>query len=271
MTEIPHSADVANEMAPNAPANQILPDEAKSPIGGYELPTGYLDETGALHREVVVKEITGVEEDILASRKLPVYQRMQKILENCTVSIGSFKAEGNPGWPRIIKSLTVSDRLFLIIKIRTVSIGAPFRFKTLCPACGETSDQVVNLDDFKIFGLSNPQERFWKGKLPRSGANYVAKVQTGQEEEKLAKIAQGADMLSLAIVARLVELKGIQPVTLGLVKALSLADREHLRTEFKAHEGRVENEVDVGCPACDHEFKTEIDIGTPAFFFPSAT
>lgn len=258
-------------LAPNIPSQQILPDEAKSIAGGYELPTGYIDETGALHKDIVVTEITGEEEDILASKKMPVHQRMETILQRCITSIGTIQREGNTNWSRVIRDLHVSDRLFAIIKIRTVSIGAPFRFKTACMVCQEQFDQVVSLDDFRIGGLKDPAARSWKGTLPRSGKAYTAKVQTGAEEAKLASIAKSDDMLSLAIVARLVELDGLQPVTLPMVKKLSLADREHLRTDFQSREGDIDNKVDVECPHCSANFKTEIDIATPSFFFPSVT
>lgn len=263
--------DTQNELAPNVPVQQILPDEAKSVIGGFELPTGYIDEAGNLHKQIVVTEITGEEEDVLASKKMPVHQRMETILQRCIKSIGTIQREGNPNWSKVIRDLHVTDRLYAIIKIRTVSIGAPYRFKTACMVCNEHFDQVVSLDQFHISGLRDPMERNWKGTLPRSGKSYVAKVQTGAEEAKLASISKSEDMLSLAIVARLVELDGQQPVTLQTVKKLSLADREHLRTDFKTHEGDVDNKVDVECEKCGAGFKTEIDIATPSFFFPSVT
>jgi hypothetical protein len=37
---------------------------------------------------------------------------------------------------------------------------------------------------------------------------------------------------------------------------------------MKKSEGSIDNEVEMGCPHCKHEFKTEIDIGNPSFFFP---
>lgn len=258
--------------APSAPdARQILPDEATAPFGAYQLPTGYLDEAGVLHRDVVVREITGVEEDLLGSRKMPIHVRMEKIIQNCTESIGTLSEKNSANWSRIIKGLPVSDRLFLLLKIRTVSIGAPFKFKTQCTSCGEVSDQVVSLDDFKISGLPDPSVRHWKGVLPRSKKPYTAKVQTGFEEEKIASLSTSEDMLTLAIIARLVDFDGEQPVKLASIKHLTMADRDYLRNDFKSHEGNVDNEVDVVCPKCDVEFKTAIDIGTPSFFFPSVT
>lgn len=253
-----------------APVLQPLQDGAKSVFDGFELPTGYLDENNQNHRSVIVREITGVEEDIMASRKMPIHMRMNKLIENCVLSIGSFK-QSMMGWDRVIKSLTASDRLFLILKIRTVSLGALFSFKTQCESCEKYSQQTVSLDDFVVSGIPNPMMRVWKGTLPRSGWTYTAKVQTGFDEDTLAKNKDESNLMTLAMMARLVELNGKQPVQMSDLKSMSLADRQYLREDFEKHEGDIDNEIDIACPHCGHEFKGSVEIASPNFFFPSGT
>lgn len=253
---------------------QLMSDVAKSPEGAYTLPTGHIDENGKLHRSVFVREMTGAEEDILASTsKMPMYQRMQKLLENCTTQIGDIKQD-HPQWSRIIRGLTVSDRLFLIIRIRAVTLGELFTFRVKCPAdeCGKVSSQTVPLKDFKIEGLKNPTERVWSDEFPRCKKKFTARVQTGAEEELLDQIkAKSNDFLSLAMLARFVELDNHNPVTLDQVKSLPLADRTWIRKKFTDHEGTMDNDVEVTCPDCGHEFKTSIEIADSNFFFPTVT
>lgn len=263
-----------SELMPSAPTMVSLPDAAKSSVGGCELPSGYIDEAGVLHKDAVVKELTGEEEDILISRRLQGWQKMQKVLENCVVSIGNVNAQGNKDWPRVIKSLTATDRLYLTIQIRIASLGNAFTFKTPCPIedCRHVGEKVVDLGDFKIEGMGDPLTRTWKGDLPKSGWAYVAKVQTGFEEEKLAKASDAkSDNLSLAMLARLLELHGTMPVTLDMLKKLGAQDRQFLRDEFKKHEGNLDNKVDVTCDVCSHEFQTSIEVADRNFFFPSET
>lgn len=249
--------------------DQALADSARAALDGYELPTGYVDEAGVVHKQVVVREITGEEEDMLMARKMPVHQKMQKLLEVCTLQIGDVK-QGHPQWSKIVRELHVTDRFFLILKIRIVSLGKDFSYKAKCPECEEFSSYVVNLDDIHIVGLKDPKVRTWRDKLP-SGKEFLAKAQTGVEEEKLAKVVESKDMASLLLLGRLIELDGKQPVTLDMVKKLNLADRNHLRKLFETQEGEIDNELEMTCKECSCEFKTAVEVGTPNFFFPSAT
>lgn len=263
-----------SELTPSVPTVAAMPDVAKSSAGSCELRSGYLDEDGVVHKDAVIRELSGEEEDILTSRRLQGWQKMQKIMENCCVSIGNVKAEGNKEWTKVIKSLTATDRLYLTIQIRMASLGNAFTFKTQCPkeGCGHVGEKVVDLNDFKIEGMADPTMRTWSGTLPKSGWNYLAKVQTGFEEEKLAKATDAkSDNLSLAMLARLLELNGKMPVTLDMIKKISLQDRQHLRDAFKEHEGKLDNIVDVTCDECGHDFKTAIEVADRNFFFPSET
>lgn len=256
------------------PDQQVTSDDAISSKSSCELPTGYLDEDGGLHKTAFLKEITGEEEDILTSKKMPVHLRFQKILENCVTQIGPFK-QTDKNWTKIIKSLVSTDRTFLVIEIRKVSLGSGFAFKVKCPEedCGVIASQTVSLSDFKFMGMKDPTQRVWKGTLPKSKLSYTARVQTGVEEEKVSRLGpeQQKDLMSLAMMARIIELGGKQPVTLDMLKRLGLQDRQHLRDDFKAHEGDIDDDVEVPCPSCGVEFKTSIEIGHPSFFFPSVT
>lgn len=262
-----------SDLAPNAASNAALPDAAKSPDGYTELPTGYIDEAGTLHTDAVVRELTGEEEDILASRRIPGHTKMQKLLEHCVVSIGTLSQESRKGdWGHIIKNLVVTDRLHLTIAVRMASLGNVYTFRVKCPECETIQGKAADLADFKVHGMGDPMLRTWKGKLPKSGWEYTAKVQSGAEEEKLAKAQEKTnDTLSLAMLARLVELNGQMPVTLPALKKLPMSDRLYLRDDFKAHEGELDNQVEVTCKECGHEFTTAIDIGDKGFFFPSET
>lgn len=245
-----------------------LQDGAKSSVDQWILPTGYLDEAGRLHREVHLRELTGEEEDILTSRNMPIHVRLGKILENCVVSIGEYDGN-NPRWRSIIKDLVSTDRLFLILKLRILSLGPIYSAKMVCRKCEAVSAQSVDLNDFKISGLKDPMTRVWSGTLP-SGMTYVAKSQTGWEDAKLAKFSdESKDMMSLSMLGRLVELNGNTKIELKDLKKLGWPDRHSLRKDFSSREGDVDNSIEYECSQCGHQNKEPVDIGSTNFFFPS--
>lgn len=239
----------------------------KSSFSKAILPTGLLDENKELHKEVLLSEMTGREEDILSSSRMTASQKTATILENCIQQIGKYDQK-HEKFKHYVKSLSLNDRLFLLIEIRIISLGKMFDFKITCPKCLKTSNQTVSLGDFKVQGLTDPYAQEWEGILPSSKKKYKCQIQTGYQEEKHQDLLKSdEDIMSLIIMSRLKELEG-KPVSLEDVKKLSLRDRNHLRSQMKKSEGSIDNEVEMNCPHCKHEFKTEIDIGNPSFFFP---
>lgn len=267
---MPDNADIPEGVA--LPSNQPLSDVAKPAVDGEELPTGYMDSAGDLHKDAWVREMTGEEEDILTARKVKVHQRMSQILEKCVTQIGPYKQD-QLNWSNVIKSLTVSDRLFLMIKIRQVSLGNLFSFKVKCTdeGCAKMSEQTVDLQEFKITGMKNPLERVFEIDLPKSKQKAKLKIQTGADEARVANFVNTQNPMTIITMSRLLELNGKTGVTIEQVKKLPTLDMNAIRSAVKEHEGDIENEIEVTCPHCGNEFKTDIDVGSPTFFFPSAT
>lgn len=244
-----------------------LCEGGKSSYSKVQLPTGLLDSNNVLHRDALLGEMTGREEDILSSPKMSAVQKTAQILENCIQSIGEYDKKHDK-FKHYVKSLCLNDRLFLLIQIRVISLGKLFDFKITCPHCFKASNQTVSLDDFKVEGLKDPMSQTWTGILPKSKKSYKCRIQDGYEEEKQEKNSKNEnDILSLLIMSRLKELDG-KPCSLEDVKKLSMLDRNHLRNQMKKSEGSIDNEIEIECPHCNKEFKTEIDIGSPSFFFP---
>ena len=105
-----------------------LVEEGKSSFSKVQLPTGLLDDQGVLHKEALLQEMTGREEDILSSPKMSAVQKTGQILENCVQSLGTYDHKSEK-FKHYVKSLCLNDRLFLLIQIRIISLGKLFDFK----------------------------------------------------------------------------------------------------------------------------------------------
>lgn len=240
--------------------------EPKSGIGGGELPCGYITPDGVLIKDVVVREITGVEEDMLASSKTPAHKKMGQLIARCTVSVGSVTDRDEIS--RIIPKLLVGDRVYLFLLIRRVSLGDEYPFRSKCQACEYEGSFNIDLSTLEVKPMVNPEIRLTELVTPR-GLRVVMTPMDGSKEERLQAVQGDADRATLGIAARVESING-KPATVGELKALPLSERNFLRSQYESLEGGVDTSLDITCPKCSAEFKNDLDITQRAFFFPSS-
>lgn len=258
--------------------------DAKASQDTFRLPCGWLDPLGVLHRDVQVREITGVEEDLLAARGGDGNGKFDALLANCTVRVGDVSDPAKI--KEVVHNLPVGDRLFLLLAIRAVSLGAEYYFEATCPSakCGKPSTLAVDLYSLEQFEAEAPTEAEHLLKLP-SGKEVVWRFLTGRGEDTVGEIvkkfeeeqtAKGAKAsvssvnLSAAIYARIVKIDGKVP-SMADVQALGVRDRNALRDTFQSQEGFVDTEIKATCKHCQHEYTVDVDLGQAGFFFPSVT
>lgn len=253
-------------------------DGARSPYAHFVLPTGYLakdspvdkDGNPPLIKDVELREITGEEEDMLASRGGDSNTKMNNLMVACTHKIGEVTDKSTI--LKIVKELVSNDRFFLVYKIREISLGKEYRFSAPCPYCGDDKLRFVDLSTVTFPSLPDPYKRIYMGTLPKCGRRFKWKVQDGLAEEGAQRALKGVDnnLMSAIILQRLIELDDV-PATMQSVKSLPTMDRNYLRGEFDRVEGQLDDTIVVPCtnPVCGREFNTEVDIGKKEFFFPT--
>jgi hypothetical protein len=242
-------------------------EEPKSTQGLLELPCGYLDDEGNLHTELELSELTGNEEDMLASRTVPTHKKMGVLIGRCVKRIGDVTDKGKLA--AIANKLTVGDRVYIMFGLRRITLGDSYPFRATCPRCNVESMFQVSMADLDIQKMPEPEKRIYDYELP-SGATVRFRIMTGLDEERLAQFKKLADKLSMALLVR-IELLGGKPPTMKDIKDMSMRDRDALRAYMDEVDGGVETELEMGCPNCGAEFEEQIDPGQPGFFFPSMT
>ena len=248
--------------------NQI--QDADGSMGSFELPCGYLAEDGEIHRTVVTRSITGVEEDILASKKMDGGAKMSAILVRCTERLGTI-TDKQKILQIIEEALPVGDRIFLLLAIRRTSLGDVMPVIIQCPACKKKDLVFVDLKDLTLKPMPVPDKRVYDHTLS-NGMLVRWSVMTGKTEARISAApakSQKSDVVTLNLVARLELLDG-KPVSLPQVKGLSLLLRNEIRELFNEFEGGVEMGVEYTCGHCEHEWEEDLDITQQGFFFPSA-
>jgi hypothetical protein len=243
----------------------------KSTLGIFELPCGHLDvETQELAIEVQVREITGHEEDMLASKQIPSSQKITNLLSGCVIRLGAVEDSGQLN--RMVRELPLGDRVFLVFAIRRVTLGDDLPVREKCPSCGLTTLFMVDLaEELQPKPMPDRMKRVFDAELP-SGKQIRFRVSVGSDEVRMAKLQQrkqAADALSHAILMRLELLEGEKP-TMKMVKSLGMRDRLFIREEFQRVEGGVDTTLELECPSCRHEWEKDLDLGASSFFFPGA-
>lgn len=268
--------------------NNDIPDLSvfsKGGHGDFRLPCGYVDAKGKIFNRIYLREMTGVEDDILDDDELNVSERMTRVISNCveklssgtndviedksviTAAVGdTLKGGGMP--------LTIPDRMAAFLFIRRLSMGDIYKFDRKCPECGKLSKgKEVDLSTLNMIYCKDPSKRRVQVKLPRSGKVAVLRVLSAGGERRVAEMRPTQkDVKTAAILARLESLdekplSGDDEKDMLLVKALPLADRRLIISTFNVMEGSIETEIEVKCnsAACGTEYKFDLDLGQVFF------
>lgn len=261
--------------------------EPKPSVGVYDLPCGYVDAAGQLHSEVQLRELSGLEEDLLANDKVSAAKKMNGLITNCIVRLGSLTDRS--AIAAAVPDMLVGDRVFVLLAIRRTSVGDAYPYEDECPECKKKSLFSLDLSTLEVVKMKDPTKRIVDARLPGSAALKVwantgevpeaerkeptgktvrFRPITGKDEERASSV-KGADAVSTLLGLR-VELLDGKPASIADIQALSMNERAYLRDViFRENDGGVDTTLDVECPACSAEFSKELDIGQSGFFFPS--
>jgi|TARA_Y100000310_G_scaffold328163_1_gene395797 hypothetical protein len=239
------------------------------------LPCGYLDEAGELHRDVVIRELSGEEEDIIRS-KGPMIPRFNQVLANCTESIGTIRDEG--GIFRAVSQLTSADREWMTIGIRRCTVGDKFEFEFRCPRC-PPQDKVppkrmdVDLSELEWREMPDPSVRDYLDEV--DGYAFAWHVLDSRDDAWMESV-QGKVRNALASAAMLARVDKVDGKALAregkqMTKSIKLLQRlpsrvrSKLRRLFLEREGGVDLTLKVECGHCYAETEFEVPMGEGFF------
>ncbi len=243
--------------------NQI--SDAKSGIGIFDLPCGYIDASGVLHKEIVIREMTGEEEDLLSSTKTKPNKKMNGLMSACIERIGTITDKGKISY--IVPNLLIGDRVFIIFAIRRVSVGDEYNVEETCPSCNKLGFYPVDLSALDIIPMPDPMLRSFTITLA-SGTTVKFHTPSGLDEQAASTVGTDEDQMSRYLIMRLDEIDG-KRVDLQKVKKLKFRDRNEIRAAYTKYcEGGVDTGMDFTCDSCEHVFKKDLNIDG-GFFFPS--
>lgn len=245
------------------------------------LPIG-LTIDGKRYREVVIDEMTGIDEENLASKKVRNNgaKAITLLLRRCIQEIpGVMARKSNPMAlcdEAIIRNMYVADRDYLMLCIRAISGKSETLVEYTCKDCSAPQAELVELEKLDVYewddtdpevyiemprGFLDPMDKQYKNKL-------VWRFIDGKAQENISA-APEEQMGSAMIIAGLRSVEGMEhmPSTED-VRRLSLRDREAIASAIVSCNVGVDPSVECQCGACGTTQKVELNL---AAFFSSTT
>ncbi|OPX92857.1 MAG: hypothetical protein A4E58_03204 [Syntrophorhabdus sp. PtaB.Bin006] len=241
----------------------------------FQLPGGYIDEGGTLHREVEVAPLSGREEEFLANKQVKgAAALVTTVLSRCVRRIGTM----SPVNEVMVRNLLVADRQYLLLKVRELTFGENVQANIFCPwpDCGARVDIDFSMGDIPI------RESAQKGPVYRMDLSEDAAIVDGQglkHKEVLFRLPNGTDQEVVSPLLRDNEAKALSTLlgrcVLGvgymknpgdeLVRMLSPLARMEIEKEMEAVAPAVDLIMGAKCPECGREFSIPFDLQD--FFF----
>lgn len=244
-----------------------------------EIPShGYLykeatDDPDILEKgSIKIRPMTVNEEKILTtSRLVKSGQALDMIFQNC------IKSRINPS------ELLSSDRVFLMLWLRSISYGNIYKFNLTCPnnACGRRFEYEVDLSEHPIeeiedssveepFELTLPVMKYkiWF-RLPR-GKDEIEIIKMQNKPKKVDDTDESIVRRLSSVIEKIEDPEGNEIPSAqhqAFVESMVGRDASEFRKAIDSHDGGVEDIQNIQCPHCDHEFDTPIPI-TESFFRP---
>lgn len=233
-----------------------------------ELPLGYVDASGEVHKRVRIQEMTGVAEEAIAAPAVRnnFGKLVSELLKHCVVE---FEGLSGKEVGQALQALSVGERDLLFLAIRYLTYGEKVFGETVCPVCGQKHKYVVNLETLAVDdeGEVASVVAFELPKGLREGKKVLKKGSvkrpTGIEQEKYAQLAQKNVGLwkSYMLTDVVVDLEG-KKLDLIQAKNLSKRDRDYLLEVANSYE-RVATSDPFTC-TCGHTY--DVPVLTENFF-----
>lgn len=229
-----------------------LIEDAPDPM--LVLPRG-LFHSGVWEREVLCRELTGVDEEQLAKAS-NAYNYFNTVLALGTVQLGSFDLTGLsvPERQYYLNDLLIGEREQIFLKIVQVSFGNKREINFNCQTCGVAQDVTLLLDtDFPPAEVEDVEATTLehttsKGDVLTYRAALGADQEAVMDKKGLTVAQQNTLMISRCVTKRNGELI---PDPHGYALGLPMRDRQKILELIVARQPQIDLNITTTCVSCN--------------------
>lgn len=234
------------------------------------------DDPDILERgSIRVRPMTVHEERILTTNRIVKSgQAIDMVFRNV------IKSKGKGGEPLDPSLLLSSDRIFLMLWLRSISYDNIYKFNLQCPNCEKRFEYSVDLAQHEVKELdpetteTEPYEFVlpkWQYKiyyrLPR-GVDEIEMIQANKGVKKIDETDDSVVRRLTSIIIRVEDPDGNEipkQQIPSFAESMITGDASAFRNELERRDAGIEDIKDINCPNCGHEYDTSIPI-TESFF-----
>ena len=241
-----------------------------------QLPYGYIDCSGIVHKEVVIRALSGREEEMLAGSSGQSGAQLSTLILSCCVQkIGTVGTVT----PSIIRNLSIGDRNFLLLKIREITFGSKISAVVPCPwhGCGAKMDIDFNIEDIPVRAGSKPAQKWYTISLVRNHftnpdsftetVEMNIRVPDGEDQEVISPLLEINQVhASKVLLSRCISYKGDSGDSImKIVDNLTSGGIHYIEQQIEELSPAVDMTIETNCPQCKRAFDVPLNIQD--FFF----
>lgn len=144
--------------------------EVTLPSNGYfnpEIPEG----------KVVQRCMMVADQKFLSGSSVSAGSALNEIIQRTITSPENFNVE----------NLTPADTIYLLFKLRVLSYGKDYKFRTKCPECGKKIDVTIDMSELAVEKLDENYVDSLVAVLPHRGDTVYTKILTNRDIENINK------------------------------------------------------------------------------------
>jgi hypothetical protein len=234
------------------------------------LPGGLVDDDGNCLRDVVLRELTGADEELLCGRFESGARQVSAFLGRAIGAIEGWTGDVDDG---LAARLLVGDRDYLLLRLRQIEVGDSVHQVVRCraPSCGKRVDVDFLISELPLRRAPQVARAYSVALADEQGTRRAARLRlpTGADVEAIAPlVAANPGAANTRLYARIVEsIEGYDVGNEESVRALPLRIRSQLASFVARTAPGPDLLIEVACPYCAADLTYPFDL--PGFFLPS--
>lgn len=234
----------------------------------FELPIGFTDGDGTLHKTVTLQEMTGYVDEAMSDQKVRSNpgKMLTELIHGVVEKMGSMKTFSKDN----ARNLSNADRDFILAMNYKVSLGEEVTWEDACGNCGEKFEATIAIDALKVKYMTQDEPKLMKITLPngiKDGEGNVYKELTvsapnGLVQERIVPlINQNPNHAATQLMVLITEeIKGLEHWNFETFQKMTKKDRRHIQKEISKVDVGIDLTPMVNCASCGHNYNSQIPI-----------